>query len=587
MATPFILSLSGSTLIWNGPDASYSVVRVNIDSSTTVIGTPSIASYDISMYVGLTITYRVYDASNISNDLTVSLSSIDYPPAPASIPPMEYITAGLQSATLPATLKGILDNNGAWFSSNLTTLSGLDCSVLIDPSRCSANYPVAYFANKPFTFAMMYADASFQSADFPIDTSSILYIAIPSNTDVSIQIDGTIYTLNVGHTNFTVLNGASNNMYGPNSVFSLQCATYTIGAFGCVACIPYTVYTPTNVRMNGTVISWTGFAVDISYIVYDASGAVCVASTSNTSLDISAHVYPFATYYVIGISPDGSVSSAPSSSVLYLPSPTNLTASGDTVLSWAYPTCGATIITFYISTIDGINIDSTQSTSYTLAAPLRTTAYMVNATTETSTSDYSTTVTITILDVSGGGNNDDDFSYVPCFLGSAPVVTPTGYAKMSTLTAGDNVLTADGRTVRIQRVLRKTVAAGPSTNPYMIPKGLFGATCNLAISPHHRVVMSDGSMVEARCLGLRQSNRSGTIEYYNLELPDWKHDNMVVAGVVVESLAPVRRMTMTIGEFKKALLTKYDSVSPAILAKITKTCRALPNGRVDCPVLPM
>ena len=519
MATPFTLTLSGSTLIWNGPDASYSIVRVNIDSSTTIIGNPSNASYDISRYVGLTIAYRVYDSSNTSsNDLTVTLSPTDYPPAAASIPPAEYITAGLQSATLPATLKSLLDNNGAWFSSNLTTLSGLDCSVLIDPSRCSANYPVAYFANKPFTFAMMYADTYFQSADFPIDTSSILYIAIPSNTDVSIQIDGTIYILNVGHTNFTVLNGASNNMYGPNSVFSLQCATYTIGAFGCVACIPYTVYTPTNVRMNGTVISWTGFAVDISYIVYDASGAVYVASTSNTSLDISAHVYPFATYYVVGISPDGSVSSAPSSSVLYLPPPTNLTSSGDT---------------------------------------------------------------------SGGGNNDDDFPYVPCFLGSAPVLTPTGYAKISTLTAGDNVLTADGRTVRIQRVLRKTVATGPSTNPYTIPKGLFGATCDLAISPYHRVVMSDGSMVEARCLGLGQSNRGGTIEYYNLELPDWKHDNMMIAGVAVESLAPVRRMTMTIGEFKKALLTKYDSLTPAILAKITKTCRVLPNGRVDCPVLPM
>ena len=94
-------------------------------------------------------------------------------------------------------------------------------------------------------------------------------------------------------------------------------------------------------------------------------------------------------------------------------------------------------------------------------------------------------------------------------------------------------------------------------------------------------------MVEARFLGLRQQERDSDemIEYYNLELPDWQNDNMIVAGVAVESLAPVRRITMTMAEFKARLLTTYGRITPEILALVEKTCRILPDGRVECPVI--
>ena len=60
---------------------------------------------------------------------------------------------------------------------------------------------------------------------------------------------------------------------------------------------------------------------------------------------------------------------------------------------------------------------------------------------------------------------------------------------------------------------------------------------------------------------------------------------MVVAGVVVESLVPVRLITMTFCEFKKALVAQYGELTPAIVAKVKKTCRLLTDGRVECPVL--
>jgi len=182
-----------------------------------------------------------------------------------------------------------------------------------------------------------------------------------------------------------------------------------------------------------------------------------------------------------------------------------------------------------------------------------------------------------------GGFHNSTQNNVACFLANAPVQTPTGYAKISSLAEGDLVMTGDGRAVAIQRVLHTRVAACPSVNPYVIPKGSYGATKRMLISPNHRVQTENG-MVEACHLGLQQEAMSGSFDYYNLELPSWSKDTMVVAGVVVESLAPVRRMTMTIGEFKKALIAQYGELSPAVLAKVQKTCR-LVDGRVEIPVM--
>jgi len=76
-----------------------------------------------------------------------------------------------------------------------------------------------------------------------------------------------------------------------------------------------------------------------------------------------------------------------------------------------------------------------------------------------------------------------------------------------------------------------------------------------------------------------------TIEYYNLELPSWTKDTMVVAGVIVESLAPVRRITMTLAQFKRKLKAQYGEITPAILAKIEQTCRVVDGTYIEVPVM--
>jgi hypothetical protein len=172
-----------------------------------------------------------------------------------------------------------------------------------------------------------------------------------------------------------------------------------------------------------------------------------------------------------------------------------------------------------------------------------------------------------------------------CFLGNTPIQTPTGYRRIDRLRVGDKVMTADGRTVAIQRIFKKNYEPSVAVNPYVIPKGQFGATENVMISPEHRVAVSGRGLVEARKLGLKQMSMRAAFDYYNLELPTWESDNMVAAGVEVESLAPVRRLEITKAEFTALLKAKYGRITPDVIAKACRTCFMTADGKVNIPTL--
>jgi hypothetical protein len=161
-----------------------------------------------------------------------------------------------------------------------------------------------------------------------------------------------------------------------------------------------------------------------------------------------------------------------------------------------------------------------------------------------------------------------------CFFGDAPVLTPSGYRRMDSLAVGDIVSTPQG-TAPIKAIVKKFYEASSSTNPYLIPKGLFGATQDLEISPRHKVSFK-GEMVEARKLGLKKIKHVGTLTYYNLELDD----NMIVAGVEVESLQPLTKITISREAFDYILHTQYGG---KITDEIKSKCQLLPDGRVSVP----
>jgi len=169
-----------------------------------------------------------------------------------------------------------------------------------------------------------------------------------------------------------------------------------------------------------------------------------------------------------------------------------------------------------------------------------------------------------------------------CFLAAAPVLTPTGYRPIASLRVGDRVTTAAGASSAIRRISKQSVGASAETNPYKIPKGLFGAIEDLLISPNHCVLTANG-LVEARRLGLKQKAQKADITYYNLELESWV--NMIVAGVNVGALAPVQRVTVTMAEFEAMIQTSYGPMTAELRQKIDRVCRFLADGRVELPAV--
>ena len=217
--------------------------------------------------------------------------------------------------------------------------------------------------------------------------------------------------------------------------------------------------------------------------------------------------------------------------------------------------------------LGGTIIQSTGSNPYTFVGLNANTEYSISTAFGHPSDPSYTTATIKTLATSAPPI---------CFFGDAPVKTPNGYRRMDSLKVGDRVSTPTGTAV-IRHIHCQDYAAGPSANPYVIPKGRFGATENLLISPRHKVAVN-GRMVEARDLGLAQQKETGTLTYYNLGLDRWA--NMIVAGVLVESLAPIARMTISRAEFNQILAAKYGGrMTPEIAA----ACH-FDGDRVSIPV---
>ncbi len=168
-----------------------------------------------------------------------------------------------------------------------------------------------------------------------------------------------------------------------------------------------------------------------------------------------------------------------------------------------------------------------------------------------------------------------------CFLADAPVLTPVGYKPINSIKEGDLVQTHDGRAVAVKRVFTKVYEPSAAANPYVIPKGMFGALRALPISPNHEI-MTDKGMQKAKGLGLKRMKMTESFTYYNLELEDWVHDNLVVAGVVCESLAPAKRILMTRAEFMEFVKARYG---PSSAARLRSVCFTGPDGRVSLPAL--
>ena len=91
---------------------------------------------------------------------------------------------------------------------------------------------------------------------------------------------------------------------------------------------------------------------------------------------------------------------------------------------------------------------------------------------------------------------------------------------------------------------------------------------------------------EARNLGLEQQDMTSAWVYYNIELPNWNTDNMIVGGVEVKSLAPVRHAVMTIEQFCRVAARQFGKsvLEPKMLCKLLQNC-VLNGDKVETNIL--
>ncbi len=320
------------------------------------------------------------------------------------------------------------------------------------------------------------------------------------------------------------------------------------------------------------------FTLDISGVSY----AIAFDASGNMKINGGIPLLPGAqfvldrTYTVVAQGSNASVvGTVPSA-------PTSVAASAGNAqvgLSWSAPVSnGGSAITGYtvtnVTTGSTVPVSGTSTviTSLTNGTSYSFTVKAVNAAGSSAPASVSATPVAPITP-----------STVPCFFGNARVLTPSGYKRMDSLKAGESVMTPEGFLTTIERVKVTVCPAGPNTSPYVIPAGTFGASHRLLISPDHKVCLSDGRRVEAKRLGLVQEEREGTLTYYNIELAGCA--DMIVGGVAVESLAPVRRVVMSMADFESAIKTHYGGLSASVLANIKRTCRLVGSNAIEVPVL--
>jgi choice-of-anchor A domain-containing protein len=144
----------------------------------------------------------------------------------------------------------------------------------------------------------------------------------------------------------------------------------------------------------------------------------------------------------------------------------------------------------------------------------------------------------------GGEIHNLPFNGTFCFLSGTHIRTPTGETMVESLTRGDLVVTADGRTLPVRWVGINTVStvfADPlRVLPIRIRQGALADNVpsrDLLLSPDHAVLIDDiliqaGALVNGVSI-IRETNMPTTFVYYHIEVED--HSLILAEGAPAET----------------------------------------------------
>ena len=150
-------------------------------------------------------------------------------------------------------------------------------------------------------------------------------------------------------------------------------------------------------------------------------------------------------------------------------------------------------------------------------------------------------------DYGGAAADADKFKIVViCFLTGTRIATPSGETAVEALAIGDMILTADGRSVPVKWVGRKTMQASVFLDDTMLPvrvaAGAFGGNVpaqDLYLSANHGIIVGDalvnaGAMVNGDTIRfVPMAEMPKTFTYYHIETE--AHDEILANGTPVET----------------------------------------------------
>jgi hypothetical protein len=162
-------------------------------------------------------------------------------------------------------------------------------------------------------------------------------------------------------------------------------------------------------------------------------------------------------------------------------------------------------------------------------------------------------------------SGSDVFLSTACYLAGTRILTPDGEVAVEDLMIGDRVMTISGQAKRIKWIGTRAydlrfVAGNRDILPIRIKRGALGSELprrDLYLSPEHALFI-DGVLVPAKALvngvSIWQEWRSGTIEYYHVELAE--HDVIYAEGTAAETYIDCGNRGMFQNE------TEFDALYP-------------------------
>jgi uncharacterized delta-60 repeat protein len=133
-----------------------------------------------------------------------------------------------------------------------------------------------------------------------------------------------------------------------------------------------------------------------------------------------------------------------------------------------------------------------------------------------------------------------------CFRKGTQILTPSGYKLIEDINNGDLLMTANGRTTTVNKVI-SFIGTEQHCPLYVLPKNCMGRNVpivDLYMSEGH-AFRHKGHWCHMKCSTLAIKLDTDKIEYYNIAVDNYITDTLVANGVEVESLFNLKDLSMT------------------------------------------